>query len=283
VKSYIESQLESSVSGWLSLTISDKARRSLQEFGLTDYEIRSYTSLLEIGPATASELSQASDVPYSKIYEVLGSLEKKGWIEMEHGRPSKYYPKPPSVALEITKSQLENSLKTNEGIVLDELQPIYEKKGVRERPDIWIVRGNLNVLAKIRETVEHVQKEILVAVPGIPDATAEMLIPIVKTIVERGVKVQIMTMKSPMSETMDKLKKYCDVRIREQMFGGGIIADGREVILLLGQEGEEAIGLAIWSDHIGLAKFAKNYFEHLWADSTLTKDNATPKRNTPSK
>jgi sugar-specific transcriptional regulator TrmB len=283
VKSYIESQLESSVSGWLSLTISDKARRSLQEFGLTDYEIRSYTSLLEIGPATASELSQASDVPYSKIYEVLGSLEKKGWIEMEHGRPSKYYPKPPSVALEITKSQLENSLKTNEGIVLDELQPIYEKKGVRERPDIWIVRGNLNVLAKIRETVEHVQKEILVAVPGIPDATAEMLIPIVKTIVERGVKVQIMTMKSPMSETMDKLKKYCDVRIREQMFGGGIIADGREVILLLGQEGEEAIGLAIWSDHIGLAKFAKNYFEYLWADSTLTKDNATPKRNTPSK
>ena len=70
------------------------------------------------------------------------------------------------------------------------------------------------------------QKEILVAVPGIPDATAEMLIPIVKTIVERGVKVQIMTMKSPMSETMDKLAKFCDVRIREQMFGGGIIADG---------------------------------------------------------
>jgi sugar-specific transcriptional regulator TrmB len=261
----------------LALTISDRVRRSLQEFGLTDYEIRSYTSLLEIGPATANELSEASGVPYSKIYEVLGSLEKKGWIEMEHGRPSKYYPKPPSVALEITKSQLENSLKTNEGLVLDELQPIYEKKGVRERPDIWIVRGDFNVLAKIRETVEHVQKEILVAVPGIPDETAEMLIPLVKTIVERGVKVQIMTMKSPMSETMAKLAKFCDMRVREQMFGGGIIADGREVILLLGQEGDEAISLAIWSDHMGLAKFAKNYFEYLWADSYLTKDNATRK------
>jgi sugar-specific transcriptional regulator TrmB len=255
------------------LAISDKARRSLQELGLTDYEIRSYTSLLEIGPATANELSEASGVPYSKIYEVLGSLEKKGWVEMEHGRPSKYYPKPPSVALETTKTQLESSLKTNEGLILGELQPIYEKKGVRERPDIWIVRGDFNVLARIKETLEHVQKEVLAAVPTIPDAVGDMLIPLVKTIVERGVKVQIMTMKSPMTETMAKLTKFCEVRVREQMFGGGIIADGREVMLLLGQEGEEAIGLAIWSDHIGLARFAKNYFEYLWADSKSAKDN----------
>lgn len=84
-----------------------------------------------------------------------------------------------------------------------------------------------------------------------------------------------MTMKSPMNETMTKLSKLCEVRVREQMFGGGIIADGREVILLLGQEGEEAIALAIWSDHVGLSKFAKNYFEYLWSDSKPAKDNAT--------
>ena len=253
------------------MNISDRVRRSLQEFSLTDYEIRSYTSLLEIGPATASELSEASGVPYSKIYEVLGSLEKKGWIESEHGRPSKYYPKPPSVAMEIARSERENALKNSETQVLEELQPLYEKKGVRERPDIWIVRGNFNVLAKIKETAEHVQKEILAAIPSIPDQVAEMLIPLVKSIVERGVNVQLMTMKTPASESMLKLSKFCEVRVREQMFGGGIIADGREVILLLGQEGEEAIGLAIWSDHIGLAKFAKNYFEYLWADSDSTK------------
>ena len=252
-------------------TISDRARSSLQEFGLTDYEIRSYTSLLEIGPATANELSKASDVPYSKIYEVLGSLEKKGWVEMEHGRPSKYYPKPPSVATEIARSHLENSLKTNETLILGELQPLYEKKGVRERPDIWIVRGDFNVLARIRETLEHVQKEILASVPTIPDSVAEMLVPLVKSIAERGVKVQLMTMKQPTSEIMVKLASLCEVRTREQMFGGGIIADGREVILLLGQEGEEANGLAIWSDHVGLAKFAKNYFEYLWSDSEVYK------------
>jgi sugar-specific transcriptional regulator TrmB len=256
------------------MSISDRARRSLQEFGLTEYEIRSYASLLEIGPATASELSEASGVPYSKIYEVLGSLEKKGWTEMEHGRPSKYYPKPPSVAMEIARSQLENTLKTNEALILGELQPIYEKKGVREHPDIWIVRGDLNVIARVRETLEHVQKEILAAVPTIPDSVAGMLIPLLGSISERGVKVQLMTMKQPLSGMMTKLANFCEVRVRDQMFGGGIIADAREVILLLGQEGDEAIGLAIWSDHIGLAKFAKNYFEYLWSDSESTRNYA---------
>ena len=95
-----------------------------------------------------------------------------------------------------------------------------------------------------------------------------MLIPLVKSVVERGVRVQVMTMKKPLSEPMTRLMKLCDVRSREQMFGGGIISDGREVILLLGQEGDQAISLAIWSDHVGLAKFAKNYFEYLWADSS---------------
>jgi sugar-specific transcriptional regulator TrmB len=164
---------------------------------------------------------------------------------------------------------METILKTNEALILGELQPIYEKKGVRERPDIWIVRGNLNVLARIRETLEHVQKEILAAVPAIPDSVAETLMPLVKTIAERGVKIQLMTMKEGNKETLTRLANFCEIRARDQMFGGGIIADGREVILLLGQEEDEAIGLAIWSDHIGLAKFAKNYFEYLWSDSSV--------------
>jgi len=30
---------------------------------------------------------------------------------------------------------------------------------------------------------------------------------------------------------------------------------------------EEAAALAIWADHPGLARFARNYFEYLWRDS----------------
>jgi len=60
---------------------------------------------------------------------------------------------------------------------------------------------------------------------------------------------------------LNQISKVAEVRVRERMFGGGLIADGREAILILG---EEKPSLVIWSDHIGLVKFAKDYFNHLW-------------------
>src|SRR2546430_8726406 len=81
------------------MSVSEKTRRALKEFGLTEYEAKVYVSLVESGTQTASEISRTASIPYSKIYEILGNLERKGWVETEQGRPSKYYPKAPSTAL----------------------------------------------------------------------------------------------------------------------------------------------------------------------------------------
>ena len=70
-------------SGIDRMSISDKTKKSLEKIGMTSYEIKTYTSLLKGGELNASELSQNSGVPYSKIYEVLGTLEEKaGLVQM---------------------------------------------------------------------------------------------------------------------------------------------------------------------------------------------------------
>ena len=78
------------------MSISDKTRKALEKIGLTSYEIRTFSALLKSGELTASDLSQKSGVPYSKIYEVLGTLEEKGWIGSDDSRPTKYFAKSPS-------------------------------------------------------------------------------------------------------------------------------------------------------------------------------------------
>ena len=249
------------------MSVTEKTRRALKDFGLTEYEVKSYVALVESGPMPASELSRAAGVPYSKIYEILGNLERKGWVETEQGRPSKYYAKAPSIALDSSRMRAENTLKASQAEALGELQPLYEKKGVQERPDIWIVRGQNNILDKIRESLARTRSELLVAMPVVPDPILSAAVPLLTLMREKGVKVSVMVPAATGRETLRKIRGLAEVRVREQMFGGGIISDSNQIILLLGEEPERGLTLAISSDHLGLVKFGKSYFEYLWENS----------------
>jgi len=246
--------------------ISENLRRALHHLGLTDYEIKVYIALLESGDSTASKLSEVADVPYSKIYEVLENLEKKGWIGTEGGRPARYYPKSPLTALEASRIRIERELREYEEIVLSELLPIYEGRGFRERHDIWILRGEENILARIKNLLSNCEKELLVAAPFLTKNLLVTFLPHITYITSNGGHVKILVSGEVNNSILKNLNEVAEVRFKEQMFGGGIIADSREVILLLGEE-ERGISFAIWSEHVGLAKFAKNYFEYLWREA----------------
>ena len=249
------------------MSVSEKTKRALKEFGLTEYEVKVYVSLVESGTQAASELSRTASIPYSKIYEILGNLERKGWVETEQGRPSKYYPKAPSTALESSRARWETTLKSSQADAMEELQPLYEKKGVREKPDIWIVRGQNNILDKIRETLGRTRRELFVAMPVAPDPIVSIALPILALMKDKGIKVSVMVPQTTSRETLRKLKTLVQVRTREQMFGGGIISDDDQIIILLGEDPLKGLTLAISSDHIGLVKFGKSYFEYLWESS----------------
>src|SRR5512137_2658824 len=59
-------------------------------FGLNLYEVKIWTALLSRGVSTAGELSDIANVPRSRSYDILESLEKKGFIIMKIGKPIKY-------------------------------------------------------------------------------------------------------------------------------------------------------------------------------------------------
>src|SRR5713101_9017004 len=214
------------------MSVSDKTRRALKDFGLTDYEVKTYVALVQAGPIAASELSTHAGVPYSKIYEIIGNLERKGWVESEQGRPSKYYPKAPSLALESSRMRVENTLRASQAEALGELQPLFEKKGVQERPDIWIVRGQNNILDKIRESLERTHSELLVAMPVVPEVVLSVASRILVVLKEKGVRVSVMVTEGVNKDSLRGLRGLADIRVREQMFVGGLISDGSRIVLL---------------------------------------------------
>jgi sugar-specific transcriptional regulator TrmB len=246
------------------MSISDQAKRILRELGLTEYETRAYLSLLEKGATTASKVSEHANVPYSKIYETLNSLEKKGWVETKRGRPSRYYPTSPSEALSAVRLRLEDAVKSWEQTILSELQPLYEKREIREKPDIWILRGEFNTLAKLQEMLGKVKSKLMIAAPTPTKALIEAVVPMLIHLKGSGVEILLMTSKDIGKRDLERIADVAEVRVRDHMFGGGVIVDGKEALLVLG---EKKPTLVIWSDHVGLVRFAKDYFQYLWDSS----------------
>ncbi len=252
------------------MPVSEDAKKVLHEVGLTEYENRAYLILLERGVMTASEVSEHGGIPYSKVYETLNSLERKGWVEVERGRPSRYFPKAPSEALEAARLQLEDMVNSWKHVVMGELQPLYEKRELLEKPDIWILRGEFSIMAKLREMLDITKTELLIAVPAFAKEFVDSSVSVLDQLRSNGVAVKIMVSED---WNVEELAGLGEARLRDNLFGGGVIVDGKEALLFLGEADIKRSYsglLVIWSNHIGLVKFAREYFQLLWDTAKQT-------------
>ncbi len=248
------------------MSADENTRETLREMGLNAYEVDAYLALIDNGKMTAMEISQQAKVPYSKIYEVLNSLKEKGWIKSSETRPFKYFPVSPLEATAFTKQRLDDKVQIWEQTVAATLQPLYEKRELVERPDILILHGQQAVLAKLEEVLKKANKEIMIAAPVFAKpifASADQLLMGLR----KNVTVKVMAAgESGDWKPLKTVASINELRVRDNMFGGGVITDGKEAMLFLG---EDKPSLVIWSKHVGLVRFAREYFQFLW-DSSAT-------------
>ncbi|MBS7647320.1 TrmB family transcriptional regulator [Candidatus Bathyarchaeota archaeon] len=239
----------------------------LKKVGLTDYEVNAYLTLLEKGALTARQISYGAQIPPSKVYQVLNSLEKKGWIEVSRKRPSKYFPKSPETALKTAKAILDDEWLQIEKVVSDKLTPLYEKIEAKEKYDIWILRGSSNIASKFKEMAKNCREELLVALPYVKEDFLLEFYQLFHSFFGEKIQVRVMVSKELSANVLRILSKVGEVRFKDKMFGGGAISDSREVLLLFSDGKGETT--AIWSDHPGLAGLAKDYFNYLWKEAEV--------------
>src|SRR3989338_1404061 len=142
-------------------------------FDLNLYEVKVWTALLSRGTSTAGELSNISDVPRSRTYDILESLEKKGFIIMKLGKPIKFVALKPGEVVERVKKNLmvdakekTRRLETLHGDdVLDELNSLFTK-GVKfvEPSDLsGSIKGRQNLYNHLDMMVRDAEKTITMA------------------------------------------------------------------------------------------------------------------------
>src|SRR3990172_6900834 len=80
-------------------------KRIKEYFNLNIYETRVWLAVLSKGIASAGEVAEISGVPRSRTYDVLESLEKRGFAITKIGKPVKYISVKPTEVIEKIKSK----------------------------------------------------------------------------------------------------------------------------------------------------------------------------------
>ncbi|MEM4657075.1 MAG: helix-turn-helix domain-containing protein [Candidatus Methanosuratincola sp.] len=239
----------------------------LTRVGITEGEGRVYLALLKSkAEMDAKDVSNASGIPYSKVYTILEKLASKSLISVRAGRPTVFSAKPPTEGLSEYKRLVARELDSKFGeleVALQDLQATTHA----ERPDIWIIKNTDDIVKKAYATILNATKEVDVALPFMREWASEELYPIFLRLSGKEFELRLLLSSQVKSDKIDWISKAVSVRTRDRMFGGGIIVDGNEAILFIASEGSNP-SVAIWSNHVGLVQIAKTYFDNLWVSST---------------
>lgn len=141
-------------------------------FGLNIYETKVWLALLGKGIASAGEVAGISRVPRSRTYDVLESLEKKGFAIIKIGKPVKYIGVKPKIILEKLKNNvrtdaeekivsLSNIKGTEEYSKLEELYNVNINAVKREDLSSALT-GKSNITTHLKEIIQNAQKEAII-------------------------------------------------------------------------------------------------------------------------
>jgi sugar-specific transcriptional regulator TrmB len=141
-------------------------------FGLNIYETKVWLALLSKGVASAGEVAEISGVPRSRTYDVLESLEKRGFAIEKLGKPVKYLGVKPDRILEKLKNnvrkdaeeKMQTLAKVSSTDEFGKLEELY-KEGVNpvKREDISAaLKGKSNISNYLREVLQNAAKEVII-------------------------------------------------------------------------------------------------------------------------
>jgi len=99
----------------------------LQRVGLTEYEAKAYLALLNTHLSTATKVSEKSNVPRTKIYSVLESLERKSWVRIYSGVPLLFKAVEPLKVFEKAKEDYAEFLESVQTTLKEEVNDMKEK------------------------------------------------------------------------------------------------------------------------------------------------------------
>lgn len=250
----------------------NKTVKSLKKLGLSTYQALVYLSLTYMISGTATEISLNSNVPRSKIYDVLKVLGEKGFVEIERGRPLKYHVVPPTEVFRHHKDKILEELEESEM----ELNYAYESQLSKIPAPIWLIHGTDRIIKKELEIISRAKKTVNIRMGFLFRNEIDQLIEKFNKLIKRGIEINILA--SPYSyvdnKKIDIIEEFKDSEINimeaDLPFVKMIVRDGKEMIHIFTKfSGKERnvisnTAIGVWNQYEDIAKNYDDRFFNIW-------------------
>jgi sugar-specific transcriptional regulator TrmB len=231
----------------------------VKKFGLNTYEAKIWTALLSRGISTAGELAEIANVPRSRSYDVLESLEKKGFIMMKVGKPIQYLAiKPDQVVERVQKKvnedanfQLTQIEKLKKSDLLTDLSNLHSQ-GIETLDPLDItsfIRGRNNIHSQLNSMIKNAKKSVNIISS---DEGLLRKVSILKKSLNKaksnGVKINLCSPNSNITskelELINEIGEFSKAKIEGRM----VVIDDKDLLLMLAHDSKinPQYDTAIW-------------------------------------
>lgn len=237
----------------------DLVKRIKEYFNLNIYETKVWLALLSKGIASAGEIAELSSVPRSRTYDVLESLEKRGFAITKIGKPVKYISVKPIEIVEKMKNEtmqeahekVKSLSALKETSEYTELEQLHNSgiSPIKSNEITGSLKGRSNILSKLRELVETAEKEVLICTSALDfEDKSRVLGPAIEKLVKNDIKIKIALSGEPekvkkVSNKLNLKAKHVDSNARF------FISDKKQALLMITPEtSEEEMG--VWLNSV---------------------------------
>jgi sugar-specific transcriptional regulator TrmB len=246
-------------------------------FNLNLYEVKIWTALLSRGVATAGELSDIANVPRSRSYDVLESLEKKGFAITKLGKPIKYVAVPPEEVLERVKKNVAEEAK-NMSTRLEELKgtDVLSELSALHTQGVELIdpsdlsgslKGRHNLYNHLELVIKGAEKSvtIMTTAQGLM-RKVEGLKPVFEKLKKRGVKVRIAApFTKENAAAVKDISTVAEVK-NSNTKARFTIVDGKEMVFMIldDEEVHPTYDVGIWINSPFFSAAVEELFELGW-------------------
>ncbi|NYZ75096.1 TrmB family transcriptional regulator [Candidatus Micrarchaeota archaeon] len=135
---------------------------------MNQYEARAYHALYATNTSTAGELSEKAELPRPRVYDVLSSLQDKGFVVLQPGRPVRYAALPITEAVQtLCKQRKETASQEIEAIarIAGELNAKIKNARVADKfktdENVWTLKGREAIYSKLGSMIASAQKQVM--------------------------------------------------------------------------------------------------------------------------